>query len=56
MLFPFAANKTYELPSILCIDKIINITEEVYEIARDEIKQIEENQELPLIVKIPNSN
>ncbi len=35
---------------------IINITEEVYEIARDEIKQIEENQELPLIVKIPNSN
>ncbi len=35
---------------------IINVTEEVYEIAIKELKEIEENQELPLIVKIPNSN
>ncbi len=35
---------------------IINVTGEVYDIAIKEIKQIEENQELPLIVKIPNSN
>lgn len=34
---------------------IINVTEEVYNIAIKEIKQIEENQEIPLIVKIPNS-
>lgn len=34
---------------------IINVTEEVYNIAIKEIKQIEEDQELPLIVKIPNS-
>lgn len=35
---------------------IINVTEEVYAIAIEEIKLIEENQELPLIVKIPNSD
>ena len=34
---------------------IINVTEEVYEIAKNEIEEILENQDLPLIVKIPNS-
>lgn len=34
---------------------IINVTEEVYEIAQMEIEDIIKNQELPLIVKIPNS-
>ena len=34
---------------------IINVTEEVYEIAKDELTYISENRELPLIVKIPNS-
>ena len=34
---------------------IINVTEEVYDIAKEELKKISETQELPLIVKIPNS-
>ena len=34
---------------------IINVTEEVYNFAKEEIEFIRENQELPLIVKIPNS-
>lgn len=34
---------------------IINVTEEVYEIAQMEIEDIIKNQELPLIVKISNS-
>lgn len=34
---------------------IINVTEEVYNIAEEEIKYISENKELPLVVKIPNS-
>ena len=34
---------------------IINVTEEVYEIAKKEIESILENQDLPLVVKIPNS-
>ena len=35
---------------------IINVTEEVYNIARKEIEQILNNQDLPLISVIPNSN
>ena len=35
---------------------IINVTEKVYDITKKEIENIIENQELPLIVKIPNSN
>ncbi len=34
---------------------IINVTEEVYEIAKFQIQKISNNQELPLIVTIPNS-
>lgn len=34
---------------------IINVTEEVYDIAKDEINSIIENQELPLISRIPNT-
>ena len=34
---------------------IINVTEEVYEIAKKEIEDILENQDLPLISVIPNS-
>lgn len=34
---------------------IINVTEEVYDIAKEEIKIISESKELPLIVKIPNT-
>ncbi len=34
---------------------IINVTEEVYNLAKDEIEFIRENQELPLISTIPNS-
>lgn len=34
---------------------IINVTEEVYDIARSEIEKILEEKGLPLIVKIPNS-
>lgn len=34
---------------------IINVTEEVYDIARYEIEKVLEEHDLPLIVKIPNS-
>lgn len=34
---------------------IINVTEEVYDIAKNELQEISNNQDLPLIVKIPNS-
>ena len=34
---------------------ILNVTEDVYDVAEDEIKQIQNNQEMPLIVKIPNT-
>lgn len=34
---------------------IINVTEEVYEIAKSELDKISNEQELPLVVKIPNS-
>lgn len=34
---------------------IINVTEEVYEIAKSELDKISKEQELPLVVKIPNS-
>ena len=34
---------------------IINVTEEIYEIAKKEIEEILNKQELPLIIKIPNS-
>ena len=34
---------------------IINVTEEVYDVAKNEIRKISENQDLPLIVTIPNS-
>lgn len=34
---------------------IINVTGEVYEIAKEELDEISNNQDLPLIVKIPNS-
>lgn len=34
---------------------IINVTEEVYDIASEELKMISESKELPLIVKIPNT-
>ena len=34
---------------------ILNVTEEVYEIAKSELDSISKNQDLPLVVKIPNS-
>lgn len=34
---------------------ILNVTEEVYDIAKEELDKISETQEIPLIVKIPNS-
>lgn len=34
---------------------IINVTEEVYDVATKELQEISNNQDLPLIVKIPNS-
>ncbi len=34
---------------------IINVTEDVYEIAKTELNSISKTQDLPLIVKIPNS-
>ncbi len=34
---------------------ILNVTEEVYEIAKIELEKISKEQELPLVVKIPNS-
>lgn len=34
---------------------IINVTEDVYEIAKAELNSISKTQDLPLIVKIPNS-
>lgn len=34
---------------------IINVTEEVYEIAKEELDYITNSKELPLIVKIPNT-
>lgn len=34
---------------------ILNVTEEVYEIAKLELEKISKRQNLPLIVKIPNS-
>lgn len=34
---------------------IINVTEEVYEIAKEELEKISSTKELPLIVKIPNT-
>lgn len=34
---------------------IINVTEEVYEMAKNELEEISKNQALPLVVKIPNS-
>lgn len=34
---------------------IINVTEDVYEMARGELEKISKEKKLPLIVKIPNS-
>jgi V/A-type H+-transporting ATPase subunit F len=34
---------------------ILNVTEGVYEIAKEELDKISNEQELPLVVKIPNS-
>ncbi len=34
---------------------ILNVTESIYEIARDEIEEISNTQNLPLIVTIPNT-
>lgn len=34
---------------------ILNVTEKVYEIAREELNRISNEQELPLVVKIPNT-
>ena len=34
---------------------IINVTEEVYEIAKNELEKISNEQELPLVAKIPNT-
>lgn len=34
---------------------ILNVTEEVYEIAKSELDAISRTQDLPLVVKIPNS-
>lgn len=34
---------------------ILNVTEEVYEIAKSELQKISKTQDLPLVVKIPNS-
>lgn len=34
---------------------IINVTEDVYEIAKNELEKISNEQELPLVVKIPNT-
>jgi V/A-type H+-transporting ATPase subunit F len=34
---------------------IINITEDIYEIAKEELDYIRDNQDLPLVVKIPNA-
>lgn len=34
---------------------ILNVTEEVYEIAKQELDKISKGQDLPLVVKIPNS-
>lgn len=35
---------------------ILGVTEKIYELAEDEFKKIEHNNNIPLIVKIPNSN
>ena len=34
---------------------ILNVTESVYEIAKDELEEIQNTKNLPLIVKIPNT-
>lgn len=34
---------------------ILNVTESVYEIAKNELEEIASSQNLPLIVKIPNT-
>lgn len=34
---------------------ILNVTEDVYEIAKLELQEISKTQDLPLVVKIPNS-
>lgn len=34
---------------------ILNVTEDVYEIAKSELQEISKTQDLPLVVKIPNS-
>lgn len=34
---------------------ILNVTESVYEIAKDELDEIQNTKNLPLIVKIPNT-
>lgn len=34
---------------------ILNVTESIYEIAKEELEQIQNTQNLPLIVKIPNT-
>lgn len=34
---------------------ILNVTEEVYRIAKQELDKISKQQDLPLVVKIPNS-
>lgn len=34
---------------------ILNVTEGVYEIAKEELEEISNTQNLPLIVKIPNT-
>ena len=34
---------------------ILNVTESVYEIAKDELDEIQNTRNLPLIVKIPNT-
>lgn len=34
---------------------ILNVTEDVYEIAKSELQEVSKTQDLPLVVKIPNS-
>lgn len=34
---------------------ILNVTESIYEIAKEELEEISSTQNLPLIVKIPNT-
>lgn len=47
-------NKVKELSKDLDVG-IINVTENVYKIAKEELDHISNEQELPLVVKIPNT-